>query len=58
MANKEVKNEKVTVQSLLDSTLWHRDIEINAHEIVQIDSSYADELIKKGFCKPIKAVAK
>lgn len=58
MAVKDTKNEKVTVKSLLGSTLWHRDIVIEAHEIVQIDSSYADELIKKGFCAPIKAQTK
>lgn len=50
-----VQNDKIAVQSLLDSNLWYRDIIISAHEIVLLDKEYAEDLINKGFCKPITA---
>lgn len=46
-------NKKITVQSILDSTLWHNDVVVEAHEIVLLDEACATELIKKGFCKAI-----
>lgn len=49
------KAEKVNVKSLLDSTLVHGDIEIEAGDIVILDKEVADVLIKKGFVKEIKA---
>lgn len=51
-------NKKITVQSIIDSTLWHDNVIIEAHEIVLLDEACAEELIKKGFCKAITAKEK
>lgn len=53
---REIK-ENVQVRSNLDSTLVHNGIEIEAREIVSVDSKVAEELINKGFCTLIKVKA-
>lgn len=50
----ETVNEKVTVASLLDSTLLYGNMTILAGEIVIIDKKDAEILIDKGFVKEIK----
>lgn len=50
----ETANEKVTVASLLDSTLLYGNMTILAGEIVIIDKKDAEILVDKGFVKEIK----
>ena len=60
MASKKELNQdnKVAIQSLLDSTLLHNDIVINAHEIVLVNAEDAECLVYKGFCKKITVSTK
>lgn len=48
------KEIKIQVKSMLDSTLIHNGIVIEAGEIVALDEETAKELIDKKFCEQIK----
>lgn len=51
---KKDENARVSVKSIIDSTLIHSGLEIEAFEVVSVTKELADELIATGYCKLVK----
>ncbi|MGL5712350.1 MAG: hypothetical protein ACRCX7_11050 [Cetobacterium sp.] len=47
-------SKKISVQSVLDGTLLHNDIEIAPFEVISVDEKIALELVATKFCKLVK----
>lgn len=56
VTKKTNKKKKVTVKSVLESTLCYNGLEIEAGSMIVIDADIAKHFIEKGFCVEIKAV--
>lgn len=53
--NEEIKKDvKVNVKSILNGTLHHNDIKLEAFEVITVSRELADELIATGYVKEIK----